>query len=94
MPIFLNDVNQDQLRAMTNAIMKSVRHGPYVKGRIAENKTISMGALWVRSRPSDLSIEKLIEESDALMYTAKRSGPGQTRKREFNEATAAKDRAS
>ncbi|MEE9297137.1 MAG: hypothetical protein V3W34_19525, partial [Phycisphaerae bacterium] len=58
-------------------------HGPYVKGKVAENKTISMGALWVPPEQSSPDIETLIGDADALMYMAKRSAPGHTRMREF-----------
>ncbi len=85
--ILLNDVDQGEIRGLSDAIVKAVRHGPYVKGKVAEQKTVSLGVLWVPPEFAGSDIESLISEADALMYMAKRSGPGRVRMRAFSGAT-------
>ncbi len=84
--IFLTDTDAEKARQVSDAIMKAIRYEPYVSGRTAIEKTVSLGVLCVSPEQANCSLGALIQEADSLMYMAKRSGPGQVRMRQFSGA--------
>lgn len=86
--ILLKDVQDAEVRLVSDALMKAVRHGPFAKDKIAETKTISLGVVTVPvGQCDDVDVQTLINDADALMYMAKRAGPGQIRMRTFTGAS-------
>lgn len=82
--IILNDIQESAVRATADAITRAIREEPFVKGKVAEAKTISLGVLRVPGSRTAYDMMALVEEADAAMYQAKRSGGGQVRFRLFS----------
>jgi diguanylate cyclase (GGDEF)-like protein len=86
--VILNDVPEGQVRAITEALIRSVRDEPFVKGKAAVTKTISIGGLCVPGTHATHDVQALLDEADNLMYEAKRSGRKQARLRWWTKPVA------
>ncbi|UCG17153.1 MAG: GGDEF domain-containing protein [Phycisphaerales bacterium] len=74
--LVLSDIEKARVCAVVDAIMRSVRDEPFVKGKVAVKKTVSVGALYMPGSRTAYDITALLKQADMLMYEAKRSGPG------------------
>jgi diguanylate cyclase (GGDEF)-like protein len=88
--VVLADIQEDRARATANAVARSIREEPFVKGTIAQAQAISLGVLCIPGSRIEHDLLALIEEADALMYVAKRSGGGQMRFRRWSAESTAK----
>jgi diguanylate cyclase (GGDEF)-like protein len=82
--IFADNVDENETRDLADRIVKAVRHGPYVEGNAAEQKTISLGVLYVPRGQVPADPDTMVHLADKLMYVAKRSGMGQIRMRPYS----------
>ena len=88
--VILADIQEDRARATANAVARSIREEPFVKGTTAQTQAISLGVLCVPGSRIEHDLMALIEEADALMYVAKRSGGGPMRFRRWIAESTAK----
>ncbi len=77
--LVLTDVPANRALMIVDAIMRGIREEPFVKGKVAVTRTLSVGVLCVPGSRCVYDFEALLSQADALMYRAKRSGPGQLR---------------
>lgn len=86
--LLLNDITPDRAQSVCEAIMRSIREEAFVKGKVAETITMSMGVLSATGQGVTHDIEALLNEADVVMYRAKRSGPGQVRYQTYRASVA------
>lgn len=85
--IILNDIQEERARTIIEEIMCSVKDEPFVKGKVAQEVTISVGVVFVPGQSMPYDLATLLHQADSLMYAIKRTGPGRMKAKYWQNTT-------